>query len=120
CDCAGPADTEATDYVVDYLGGRLMTLSAGTISDATSLLIDYTYKAYRKGEMQPIERGKMTLAFYPLTIAADRFGTQISSEAVVFSRGVLGYDAVGRTLNRIMFELRRSIDGGLFDLALAE
>jgi len=117
---AGTTYTEGTDYVIDYFGGRIMALSAGTITSAQVLLVDYTYKAFRKGEMAAIERGKMTLAFFAMTIAADRLATQISSEAIVFSRGVLGYDAVGRTLNRIIFELRRAIDGGLFDLALAE
>lgn len=117
---AGTTYIEDTDYVVDYLGGRVMTLAGGAINDATALLIDYGYSAVRKGEMAPIERGKMTLAFYPLTIAADRLGTQISSEAIVFSRGVLGYDVVGRNLQRIIFELRRIIDGGLMRLALAE
>jgi hypothetical protein len=84
------------------------------------LLVDYGYSAFRQGEMQPIERGQMTLAFYPLTIGADRLGTQISSEAIVFSKGVLNYDVVGRVLQRIIFELRRAIDGGLMRLALAE
>lgn len=116
---AGTTFVEGTDYVIDYLGGRIMGLAAGAINGA-AVLIDYTYKAVRKGEMQPIERGKMTLAFYPLAIAADRLGTQISSEAIVFSRGVLNYDVVGRAIQRIIFELRRYIDGGLMYLALAE
>jgi hypothetical protein len=119
-DPAGTTYVEGTDYVVDYFGGRVMTLSGGAINDAAALLIDYGYTALRKGEMQPIERGKMQLNFFPLTIAADRLATQISSEAVVFSRGVLGYDAVGRALSRIMFEVKRKIDGGLYYLALAE
>jgi hypothetical protein len=38
----------------------------------------------------------------------------------VFSRGVLNYDVVGRSLQRIIFELRKIIDGGLMRLALAE
>lgn len=116
---AGTTYTEGTDYVIDYLGGRIMGLSGGAINGA-SVLIDYGYSAFRQGEMQPIERGQMTLAFYPLTIGADRLGTQISSEAIVFSRGVLNYDVVGRVIQRIIFELRRAIDGGLMRLALAE
>jgi hypothetical protein len=119
-DPAGTTYTEGTDYVVDYLGGRVMTLAGGTINDATALLVDYGYSAIRQGEMQPIERAQMTLAFFPLNMAYDRLGTQISREAIVFSRGVLNYDVVGRVLQRIIFDLRKHIDGGLMRLALAE
>jgi len=115
-----PTYVNGTDYVIDVLGGRLMALSGGAITASQSLKLDYTYAAIRQGEMVPIERGKLTLAFYPMVMAADRLATQISSEAMVFSRAVLGYDAVGRALSRIMFEVRRKIDGGLFYLALAE
>jgi hypothetical protein len=119
-DPAGTTYTEGTDYVVDYLGGRVMTLAGGAINDAVALLVDYGYSAIRQGEMQPIERAQMTLAFFPLTMAYDRLGTQISREAIVFSRGVLNYDVVGRVLQRIIFDLRKHIDGGLMRLALAE
>ena len=118
-DPAGTTYTEFTDYVVDYMGGRIMGLGAGTINGA-AILVDYGYSAVQKGEMQPIERGKLTIAYFALTMAAQRLATQISSEAIVFSRAGLGYDVVGRAIQRIIFELRRMIDGGLFHLALAE
>lgn len=111
--------TEGTDYVVDYLGGRLMTLAAGATTDGQSLKIDYTYDAIRKGEMAAIERGKNTLTSMPLTIAADRLATQISREAIAFSRATLGYDARSRTLMRLVKQIQRKIDGGLFYLALS-
>ncbi|MGE0278118.1 MAG: hypothetical protein AB7R40_22210 [Nitrospiraceae bacterium] len=110
---------EGSDYVVDYGGGKLMTLSAGTTTDSQSLKIDYVYDAFRKGEMAEIERAKNTLSFITLEIAADRLATEISNEAVVFSRSQLGYDAVGRTLGNLTRLVRRKIDKDILYLALA-
>lgn len=115
-----PTYTEGTDYVIDYANGKIWTLpSPGTIGDGTSLKIDYTYTAIRKGEMQPIEKAKLTLATQTLTLAADRLATEISNEAVVFSRGALGYDATGRTLASLVRQIRRKIDQGVIYKALA-
>ncbi|GIV73548.1 hypothetical protein [Caldilinea sp.] len=111
--------TEGTDYVVDYGKGRLMALSGGSISDGQALLVDYSYDAVRKGEMQPIERAKQVLSHKLLEIAADRLATQISSEAIVFSRSQLGYDAVTRTLAGLVQQIRIKIDRDIFYLALA-
>lgn len=102
--------TEGTDYVVDYGDGKIMTLSTGTTTNNQSLLIDYVYDAFRKGEMAAIERAKNTLSFITLDIAADRLATEISNEAIVFSRSQLGYDAVGRTLGNLSRLVRRKID----------
>jgi hypothetical protein len=114
-----PTYVEGTDYVVDYANGKLFTLASGTIGDATTLEVDYQYYAYRKGEMSTIERGKMTLTYKTLSAAADRLATQISREAIVFSRASMGYDAVTRTLQSLIYQIQRRIDEGLFYLALA-
>lgn len=111
--------TEGTDYVYDYAAGRFKALTGGAITDGQSLKIDYAYNAIRKGEMAEIERAKLTLTSMILDIAADRLATQISSEAIVFSRSQLGYDAVGRTLNNLIREVRRIIDTGIFYLAIS-
>jgi hypothetical protein len=110
---------EGDDYVIDYGKGRLMALSGGDITDAQALKVDYTYDAIRKGEMQAIERAKQVLSHKLLEIAADRLATQISSEAIVFSRSQLGYDAVTRTLAGLVRQIRIKIDKDIFYLALA-
>lgn len=108
---------EGSDYVVDYANGRFRALA--TITNGQALLIDYQYDAIRKGEMAPIERGKIQLAFKTIEAAADRLATQISREAIVFSRSQLGFDAVSRTLAALSREIGRKIDKGVFWLALA-
>lgn len=116
----GSAFAEGTDYVVDYLEGRLMALASGSIGDATALDVDYVYHAVRKGEGQGIERARSGLRHTDLTLTADRLATEISDEAITFSRSQLGYDAVTRTLNLLTKELMRNIDNALFGVALAE
>lgn len=111
--------TEGTDYVIDYANGKIMTLAAGSTTDSQSLKIDYTYDAIRKGENTEIERAKISLSSMTMEIAADRLAVQITKEAVVFSRSQLGYDAVGRTLNNLVREIRRIIDKGILYRALA-
>lgn len=110
---------EGTDYVMDYGDGKIMTLAAGTTTNNQSLLIDYTYDAFRKGEMAAIERAKNTLSYMTLDIAADRLATEISTEAIVFSRSQLGYDAVGRTLGNLTRLVRRKIDKDILYEGLA-
>lgn len=111
--------TEGTDYVIDYAQGRIKVLDAGAVSNGTALKVDYGYLAIRKGEMQPIERGKMQLSYKTLEIAADRLATQISKESIVFSRSQLGYDVVGRNLTMLATKVRQRIDGDIFYRALA-
>lgn len=111
--------TEGTDYVIDYAQGRIKVLGAGAVSNGTALKVDYGYLAIRKGEMQPIERGKMQLSYKTLEIAADRLATQISKESIVFSRSQLGYDIVGRNLTMLATKVRQRIDGDIFYRALA-
>jgi len=102
---------EGTDYVIDYANGKFMALT--TITDNQALLITYNYTAIRKGEMQPIERGKITLAYKDISAAADRLADQISSEAIVFSRSQLGMDLVQRTLTSLIRQTRIKIDQGM-------
>ena len=101
---------EGTDYVVDYLNGRVMALA--TITEGQSLKIDYTYDAIRRGEMAAIKKGKNTLTSMALTIGADRLAAEISNEAVVFSRAALGYDVRSRLLMRLIRQIGQKIDGG--------
>jgi len=116
---AGTTYVEGTDYVIDYAEGKLITLAAGSTTDAQSLLIDYQYQSIREGEMSVIKRAKGTLAFVTMNHFADRLATQISREVIVFSRSQLGQDAVVRTINLLSKELAKTIDLGRFRLALA-
>ncbi len=113
----GTTYAEGTDYVVDYANGRLKALA--TITDGQSLLADYSYTAIRKGELVGIERGKLTLAYKTLEIAADRLATEISREAIVFSRSQLGMDAIASTLSSLARQVSRKIDQGLIYMGLS-
>jgi hypothetical protein len=114
-----PTYTEDTDYLIDIANGELYTLSTGSIGDATTLEVDYTYTAIRKGEMATIERGKQTLTYVTVEAAADRLAQQVSDEAVVFSASQLGWDATARTLMSLVQQIRRKIDQGMLYMALA-
>jgi hypothetical protein len=116
---AGTTYTENDDYVIDYANGRIQTLAAGVpIGDGVTVLANYSYTAIRKGEMQPIERGKAQLSFKTMEAKADRLADQVSSEAIVFGQSQLGWDATGRTIEMLIKEVRRKIDQGIFYLAL--
>lgn len=108
---------EGTDYVVDYETGAFLALA--TITAGQTVLVDYTYDAFREGEMAPIERAENALTSALLPIAADRLATEISTEAIVFSRSQLGYDAVNRTLANLVKMVNRKIDQGIMYKALA-
>jgi hypothetical protein len=118
-DGGGAAYTEGDDYVVDYAGGRFKALSTGTIGDGTALDVDYDYTAIRKGEMAAIERGKGALSRKSIEAAADRLATEISREAIVFSRSQIGWDATTRTLAMLIKQIQRKIDQGVFYMGLA-
>lgn len=109
--------TEGTDYVIDYEEGKILAIA--TITNGQSILVDYQYDAYRKGEMQTIERAKNTLTYATLNMAADRLAMEISNEAIVFSRSQLGYDAVTRTLGNLARLIRRKIDKDVLYKGLA-
>lgn len=114
---AGTNYEEGTDYIIDYANGQIKGI--GTLANtAATLLVDYTYSAIRKGENQPIERGRVALTYKTLEIAADRLATEITSEAITFSRMQLGWDAVGRTIAALINQIRRKIDQGMFYAAL--
>ena len=108
---------EGTDYVVDYEDGRILAIA--TITNGQSILVDYQYDAYRKGEMTEIERAENTLTYATLEMAADRLAMQISKEAIVFSRSQLSYDAVTRTLGNLARLVRRKIDKDILYKGLA-
>lgn len=110
---AGTTYVEGTDYILDYGAGRIMFLEAGAIG-ANDVLVTYGYKGTRNGEMQPIPRMKTKLTSTTIEAAADRLATQISREAIVFSRTQLGWDPVARTLANLIKIIRRKIDEGLF------
>ena len=114
----GTTYVEGTDYVIDYANGEIKALTGGSISASDSVLVDYTYDAVRKGEMEAIERAKLTLTYKTLEIAADRLATEISTEAVVFARSQIGWDATGRTLVGLVRKIQELIDKGLLYMGL--
>lgn len=108
---------EGTDYIIDYFNGRILALHNGAIASGDTLKVDYHYEATRLGENVAIERGKTTLAFKTLEIAADRLATQLTSEAIAFSRSQIGWDAVNRNLAGLITDTQVKIDNRLFELA---
>ena len=100
--------TEGTDYVIDYEEGKLLALA--TITEGQALKVDYVADLFRRGEGVAIPRAKNSLSDALITMYADRLATQITKEAIVFSRSQLGYDAVTRTLGNLSRLLRRKID----------
>ena len=115
---AGTTYTEGTDFVIDYELGKIQLIAAGAV-DANDVLVDYSYHATRKGEDAEIERAKTTLAYQTITAAADRLADYITSEAIMFSRSQIGWDAVGRTMANIIREMRRDKDRRLIEKGLA-
>lgn len=105
---------ENSDYLVDYANGLIMAIA--TITDEQALKVSYGYTAIRKGEMAPIERGKLTMTYKTIEAVADRLADQISREAVVFSQSQLGFDIVSRTLASLIRQTRRKIDQGILYL----
>ena len=103
-----PTYAEGTDYVIDYEEGKILALA--TITESQSVKVDYVADLFRRGEGVAIPRAKNTLSDALITMAADRLATQITKEAIVFSRSQLGYDAVTRTLGNLARLLRRKID----------
>jgi len=114
---AGSTWVEGTDYIIDYELGKIKALAAGSIN-TDDVLVTYTYSAIRLGENVGIERAKTTLSYQTITAAADRLADYITSEAIVFSRSQLGWDAVGRTMANIVRQTRLNIEKGLTEKAL--
>lgn len=115
---AGTTYAEGTDYVIDYELGKIKPIAAGSI-DANDVLVDYDYNAITEGEGAEIQQAKTTMSYQTLTARAFRVADQINSEAIVFSRTQLGWDAVARTMSNIIRETRRIIDRHLIEKALA-
>jgi hypothetical protein len=113
----GTTYVEGTDYVADYFNGAIKALTGGLPIALTHA--NYTYDAVRQGENQAIQRGKVTLAYTTLEIAANRLADQITNEAIVFARSQIGWDATTRTLASLVNQLRRRIDKTLMYNALS-
>ncbi|MCG3208635.1 MAG: hypothetical protein FOGNACKC_02247 [Anaerolineae bacterium] len=116
---AGTTYTMYDDYLIDYGNGRIMVLSTGTMANATSFLIDYSYDKVRGGENSPIQRGKGALSYQSIELMADRLATQITDEAITFARSQLGWDAQTRTMMMVVREIQEMIDYGAIRLAVA-
>lgn len=116
-DPAGTTYTLGTDYVIDYLAGRVKVLSTGTMANATGFLANYTYNAIRKGENQGIERARATVSSTTLEMVAERLATEITSETIKFSQSQLGFDAVARTINLLVKQVMKIVDGNLLNTA---
>ena len=101
--------TEDTDFFIDYEQGNLY-LAAGY---TTPTSIAYDYYAIREGEMSEIQRMKQTLSSVTISVKYDRLATQISHEAVAFSRSQMGLDIVSLQLSNLAFELAKIIDFGV-------
>jgi hypothetical protein len=111
--------TEWTDYMIDHADGRLYAFSTGTITDAQSLKIDYTYDKVAVGEGGAIQRGKGTLAYQDVSVAAKRLAGLVNDEAVAFGQSQLGWDPVTRVVSMLIRELREMIDNAVFSKAIA-
>lgn len=111
--------TEGADYVIDYVDGKIYVLSTGLMTDSQAILVDYHYDMVREGENQPIQRAKMITNSTPLVCRANRLATQITREAMLFSRSQIGWDATARTLEGLIKELRREIDRALLYTSLS-
>lgn len=115
---AGTTYVEGTDFVLDYELGKIRHLAAGAVG-ANDVLVTYTYHAIRQGENAEIERAKVTLSYQDVSAIAYRLADQISSEAIVFSRSQIGWDAVTRTMANLIRQIRLEIDRALIEKALA-
>jgi len=116
----GTAFTYGTDYVIDFVLGRYMILSTGTMAAVTNYDFDYTYNAVRNGEGNEIQRAKATLAYDTLVAAADRLALQVTNEAIIFSRTQVGWDAVSSSISLLIKELRLLIDRSLLTTGLSQ
>jgi hypothetical protein len=116
-DPAGTTFVLGDDYVIDYLTGRIMVLTTGSMVDATGYLANYTYNNIRKGENLGIERARATVASTTLSLVAERLATEITNETIKFSQSQLGFDAVARTINLLVKQVMKIVDGNLLNTA---
>jgi hypothetical protein len=118
-DSNSPTYTEGVDYVIDYELGKIKMISATNISTNYAVHVDYHYDATRLGEGIEIPTAEVNLSYQTISAAADRLASNITHEAIVFSRSQLGWDAVTRTMASLVRQLRLNIDKGLIEKALA-
>lgn len=112
--------TEGTDYLVDYYNGRIYSLTGGFAAMANATTLEFDYVATRKGEMQPVERIKQTIAHRDITAMANRLSVAISDEATRFSASQLGYDATGKAIEAAAKYMAMQLDRHLFYFALGQ
>jgi hypothetical protein len=111
--------TEWSDYRIDYPGGRIYTLaSPGTIGDATSLKVDYTYDAMATGEGGAIQRGKTTLSYQDVAVAALRMSVLVNDEAAALGMSQFGWDPMSQAVSSLIAEVNEKIDQAVFYLAI--
>jgi hypothetical protein len=114
---------DGTNYAIDYEGGRIRFIDGGSstasVAASTAYEVGYQYRATREGEGAEIQEAKIQLTSKILTIAADRLATDITSEAIVFSRSQLNYDAVTRTISNLISQIRSDIDRRIFYASLS-
>ena len=111
--------TYGTDYVIDFIEGRINLPTDGALAISTAYKLDYTYDKVRTGENTVVQKAKATLASVTLNVYANALATEISREAVVFSRSQLGWDATTQTLALLVRELARRTDAALLGTALS-
>lgn len=108
-----------TDYVIDFIEGRILFPTDGALAISTAYKLDYTYDKVRTGENTVVQKAKATLASVTLNVYANALATEISREAVIFSRSQLGWDATTQTLALLVRELARRTDAAMLGTALA-
>jgi hypothetical protein len=117
-DSNSPTYVEGTDYVIDYALGKIMMIDATTISTNLAVHVSYHYDLIRGAEGAEIQRAEVGLSYKTITAAADRLADYITDEAIVFSRSQLGWDAVGRTMSSLIYQMRLNIEKGVIEKAL--
>lgn len=112
-----------TNYAIDYAAGRIKMFDGGSsdadVAQNTAYEIDYDYDAIREGEGAEIEQAKTVLTFKTLEIGPDRLATDITTEAILFSRSQIGWDAVTRTIFNLVKQIQTRKDQDIFYMALA-
>lgn len=109
---------ENADYVLDYANGRYYALA--TITNGQALKANYQYNAVREGEGAAIQRGKGRLSSQDVALLADRLATEITDEAIAFSRSQIGWDAQTKIVSMLIREIREMVDAGIFRLGIAQ
>lgn len=111
--------TEWSDYRIDYPGGRIYTLpNPGTIGDAATIKVTYTYDAIATGEGGAIQRGKTTLSYQDVAVAALRMSVLVNDEAAALGMSQFGWDPMSQSISSLIAEVNEKIDQAVFYLAI--